>query len=96
VDSVDASPPESRNIWKCACRKLIGKLKMLPKLAEMGHFPRRCRMTVQGRGPQKDFSLSITHPAMLPQDAAVHHAAMVFSRNPDTASVTAALPHANL
>ncbi len=39
VDSVESIAGASMNFWKCACLKgLIGKLKMLPKLAEVGAF----------------------------------------------------------
>jgi len=67
---------------------LIGKLKMLPKLAEMGSFfPRRvsdgpCKEVIHG----KDFSLS-DYPILKcwPQDGGRYITLpMVFSRNPDT------------
>src|SRR5438093_299111 len=67
---------------------LIGKLKMLPKLAEMGSFfPRRvsdgpCKQIVR----KKDFSLS-EFPILKcwPQDGGRYITLpMVFSRNPDT------------
>src|SRR5689334_3021592 len=89
VDSIDAIAARISEYLEMRMPEgLIGKLKMLPKLAEMGSFfPRRvkdgpCKEIVRG----KDFSL-FDYPILKcwPQDAGRFITLpMVFSRNPDT------------
>src|ERR1700730_11837337 len=89
VDSVDAIAARISEYLEMRMPEgLIGKLKMLPKLAEMGSFfPRRvsdgaCKEVVR----KKDFALS-DYPILQcwPQDGGRYITLpMVFSRNPDT------------
>ena len=89
VDSVDAIAARISEFLEMRMPEgLIGKLKMLPKLAEMGSFfPRRvsdgpCKEVVR----KKDFSL-FDYPVLKcwPQDGGRFITLpMVFSRNPDT------------
>jgi 4-hydroxy-3-polyprenylbenzoate decarboxylase len=89
VDSVDAIAARISEYLEMRMPEgLIGKLKMLPKLAEVGSFfPRRvsdgpCKEVVR----KKDFSLS-DYPILQcwPQDGGRYITLpMVFSRNPDT------------
>jgi 4-hydroxy-3-polyprenylbenzoate decarboxylase len=89
VDSVDAIAARISEYLEMRMPEgLIGKLKMLPKLAEMGSFfPRRvsdgpCKEVVRKQG----FSLS-DYPILQcwPQDGGRYITLpMVFSRNPDT------------
>jgi 4-hydroxy-3-polyprenylbenzoate decarboxylase len=89
VDSVDAIAARISEYLEMRMPEgLIGKLKMLPKLAEMGSFfPRRvsdgpCKEVVR----KKDFALS-EYPILQcwPQDGGRYITLpMVFSRNPDT------------
>src|SRR5882724_6345328 len=89
VDSVDAIAARISEYLEMRMPEgLIGKLKMLPKLAEMGSFfPRRvsdgaCKEVVR----KKDFSLA-DYPILKcwPQDGGRYITLpMVFSRNPDT------------
>jgi len=89
VDSVDAIAARISEFLEMRMPEgLIGKLKMLPKLAEMGSFfPRRvsdgpCKEVVR----KKEFSLS-DYPILKcwPQDGGRYITLpMVFSRNPDT------------
>jgi 4-hydroxy-3-polyprenylbenzoate decarboxylase len=89
VDSVDAIAARISEYLEMRMPEgLIGKLKMLPKLAEMGSFfPRRvsdgpCKEVIR----KKDFSLS-DYPILQcwPQDGGRYITLpMVFSRNPDT------------
>jgi 4-hydroxy-3-polyprenylbenzoate decarboxylase len=89
VDSVDAIAARISEYLEMRMPEgLIGKLKMLPKLAEMGSFfPRRvsggpCKEVVR----KQDFSLS-DYPILQcwPQDGGRYITLpMVFSRNPDT------------
>jgi 4-hydroxy-3-polyprenylbenzoate decarboxylase len=89
VDSVDAIAARISEYLEMRMPEgLIGKLKMLPKLAEMGSFfPRRvsdgpCKEVVH----KQDFSLS-DYPILQcwPQDGGRYITLpMVFSRNPDS------------
>src|SRR6266576_1174397 len=89
VDSVDAVARRISEFLEMRMPEgLIGKLKMLPKLAEMGaFFPKRvsdgpCKEVVH----KKDFSLA-DYPILKcwPQDGGRYITLpMVFSRNPDT------------
>jgi len=89
VDSVDAIAARISEYLEMRMPEgLIGKLKMLPKLAEVGSFfPRRvsdgpCKEVVR----KKDFSLA-DYPILKcwPQDGGRYITLpMVFSRNPDT------------
>src|SRR5467141_48641 len=89
VDSVDAIAARISEYLEMRMPEgLLGKLKMLPKLAEMGSFfPRRvsdgaCKEVVR----KKDFSLA-DYPILKcwPQDGGRYITLpMVFSRNPDT------------
>src|SRR5712692_8702349 len=89
VDSVDAIAARISGFLEMRMPEgLIGKLKMLPKLAEVGSFfPRRvsdgpCKQVVR----KKDFSLA-DYPILKcwPQDGGRYITLpMVFSRNPDT------------
>src|SRR5579862_7982044 len=89
VDSVDAIAARISEYLEMRMPEgLIGKLKMLPKLAEMGSFfPRAasdgpCKEVVRA----KDFSL-FDYPILQcwPQDGGRYITLpMVFSRNPDT------------
>jgi 4-hydroxy-3-polyprenylbenzoate decarboxylase len=89
VDSVDAIAARISEFLEMRMPEgLIGKLKMLPKLAEMGSFfPRRvsdgpCKQVIR----KKDFALS-DYPILQcwPQDGGRYITLpMVFSRNPDT------------
>jgi 4-hydroxy-3-polyprenylbenzoate decarboxylase len=89
VDSVDAIAARISEFLEMRMPEgLIGKLKMLPKLAEMGSFfPRRvsdgpCKEVVR----KDDFSLA-DYPILQcwPQDGGRYITLpMVFSRNPDT------------
>src|SRR6267154_5967263 len=89
VDSVDAIAARISEYLEMRMPEgLIGKLKMLPKLAEVGSFfPRRvsdgpCKQVIR----KKDFSLA-DYPILKcwPQDGGRYITLpMVFSRNPDT------------
>jgi len=87
VESVNEVAARITNSSKCACRRTAGKLKMLPKLAEMGaFFPKVWRRTVPGGRENDGFSL-YDYPVLTcwPGDGGPFITLpMVFSRNPDT------------
>ncbi len=83
-------PRASSSFWKCACRKgIIGKLKMLPKLAEMGaFFPRSVsKGRVPGGGAHGGLlAARLSRCCNAGPETAGRFITLplVFSRNPDT------------